>query len=176
MPLLQVKLADVPVTMAEVAAGGGGPGGAHVGSPPAPRVLVRKRTDRMPRGGMMPGMEGPYGMPGANGQFRWAAGSSGLPSGSGMLAWQTPWGPTRPPTGADTHLLPLCACPAVLPSPPPALAPPCPAPPWPAGRYRRGSKSTIAPGPASLATARAGRAATPPARAARRRRRRGAAP
>lgn len=66
--LLQTKLADVPVTMVEVPAGGGG----QVGSPPAPRVLVRKRPDRMPRGGMMPGMEGPYGMAGANGQFRWA--------------------------------------------------------------------------------------------------------
>lgn len=71
----QVKLADVPVAVQEGPSGAaGGPADAGLGSPPAPRVLVRKRSDRMPshRGGMMgPGMEGAYGMgPGANGQYR----------------------------------------------------------------------------------------------------------
>lgn len=72
---MQQKLADVAVTVQEGALGGGGGGGPGVGSPPAPRVLVRKRSDRAPGhrgpGGMMgPGMEGAYGMPGANGQYR----------------------------------------------------------------------------------------------------------
>lgn len=69
---LQIKLADVPVTVQE---GQQGSGGAPAGSPPAPRVLVRKRSDRMGhRGGPMMGpggMEGPYGMAsGINGQYR----------------------------------------------------------------------------------------------------------
>lgn len=78
---LQVKLADVPVAVQEGPSGAGpAPANAGVGSPPAPRVLVRKRSDRMPshRGGMMgPGVEGGYGMPGANGQYRCAAPSAG---------------------------------------------------------------------------------------------------
>jgi hypothetical protein len=79
-----VKLADVPVIMQEPAAAsaaaaaaargsGTPPGGPPVGSPPAPRVLVRKRSDRLPRGAG--GMEGPYSMGGTNGQHRCAVGA-----------------------------------------------------------------------------------------------------
>ncbi|KAI3431672.1 hypothetical protein D9Q98_004719 [Chlorella vulgaris] len=74
----QVKLCDVEVAAPETHYSGGGGGmqrgGPVVGSPPAPRVLVRKRADRMGRGpgGMMMGqvMDGQYGMQGANGQYR----------------------------------------------------------------------------------------------------------
>lgn len=91
-------MVEVPVPGSSSGGGGGsglpGSGGAAVGSPPAPRVLVRKRSDRLPHrggGGMMggPGMEVAYGMAGANGQYRCAGRGSAarLADLMGGVAW-----------------------------------------------------------------------------------------
>ena len=72
---LQVKLSQVPVSIAEL------PSGAGLSSPgspvPAPRVLVRKRPDRLgPRGAGLPGQQADYLQAGVAAGLPYADGSA----------------------------------------------------------------------------------------------------